>query len=77
MVRQPDVILSIDPRYALGFLAHRGIHSFVVLGGVFLAITGAEALYAHMRHLGRNLPPGTLLCFPHLLSYTLQTALFI
>jgi KUP system potassium uptake protein len=54
IVRRPDVVFAIDPRYAIGFLAHHGMRSFVVLGGVFLAITGAEALYADMGHLGRN-----------------------
>jgi KUP system potassium uptake protein len=36
------------------FLARSGWRGFGVLGGVFLAITGGEALYADMRHIGRN-----------------------
>ena len=79
-VRQPEVIRAIDPRYALGFLPHHGWHSFVVLGGVFLAITGGEALYADMGHIGRN--PIRLTWFGFvlpalLLSYAGQTALLL
>jgi KUP system potassium uptake protein len=80
VVRRPDVIFAIDPRYALGFLAHHGVHSFVVLGGVFLAITGAEALYADMGHLGRNPIRASwyIVVLPALLlSYAGQTALLI
>jgi KUP system potassium uptake protein len=80
VVRRPEVIFAIDPRYAIGFLAHHGMHSFVVLGGVFLAITGAEALYADMGHFGR----GPIRCSWYfvvlpalLLSYAGQTALLI
>lgn len=36
----PEVALALDPRHAFGFLASHGRHSFLVLGGVFLAITG-------------------------------------
>ena len=53
-VNQPKVATAIDPRHAIGFLAEHGWHSFVVLGGVFLAITGGEALYADMGHFGRK-----------------------
>ena len=80
IVRRPDVILAIDPRHAIGFLAHHGLQSFVVLGGVFLAITGAEALYADMGHLGRNPIRSSwyFIVLPALLlSYAGQTALLI
>jgi len=80
VARRPDVVLAIDPRHAIGFLAHHGLHSFVVLGGVFLAITGAEALYADMGHLGRNpiRVSWYLVVLPALLlSYAGQTALLI
>jgi KUP system potassium uptake protein len=80
VVRRPEVIFAIDPRYAIGFLAHHGMHSFVVLGGVFLAITGAEALYADMGHLGRNPIRSSwyFIVLPALLlSYAGQTALLI
>jgi KUP system potassium uptake protein len=80
VVRRPEVIFAIDPRYAIGFLAQHGMHSFVVLGGVFLAITGAEALYADMGHLGRNPIRSSwyFVVLPALLlSYAGQTALLI
>ncbi len=54
VLRRPDVLLAIDPRHAIGFMAQQGWHSFVVLGGVFLAITGGEALFADMGHIGRT-----------------------
>lgn len=80
VVRHPEVFLAIDPRHAVGFLARHGLHSFVVLGGVFLAITGGEALYADMGHIGRA--PIRLAWFAVvlpalLLSYAGQTALLM
>ena len=48
----PGVIASIDPRYAVRFLATHGIVGMVALGAVFLAVTGAEALYADLGHFG-------------------------
>ncbi len=80
VMRQPQVVIAIDPRHAIGFLMHHGWHSFIVLGGVFLAITGGEALYADMGHIGRN-PIRTSWYFivlpALLLSYAGQTALLI
>jgi KUP system potassium uptake protein len=38
------VLLGLDPRYAISYLAHDGFKGFAVLGGVFLCVTGAEAL---------------------------------
>jgi len=52
--RHPGVLAAIDPRYAVGFLAHSGSVGFLVLGGVFLCITGGEALYADMGHFGKG-----------------------
>jgi KUP system potassium uptake protein len=51
--KAPHVIAAIDPRYAAVFLVHNGIGSLAILGGVFLCVTGAEAMYADMGHLGR------------------------
>lgn len=50
--RHPAVLLAIDPRHALHFLLSGGAAGFLVLGGVFLCVTGAEALYADMGHFG-------------------------
>jgi KUP system potassium uptake protein len=49
----PQILLSFDPLLGLRFLATHGIVGFAVLGSVFLAVTGAEALYADMGHFGR------------------------
>jgi KUP system potassium uptake protein len=53
IVRHPEVIAALDPRLAVDFLRHSGVQGVMVLGGVFLCITGAEALYADMGHFGR------------------------
>ena len=51
MMAHPGVLAALDPRYAIGFLAHaNGWIAFTVLGSVFLASTGGEALYADMGH---------------------------
>nr|WP_026607926.1 potassium transporter Kup [Methylocapsa acidiphila] len=49
----PRILLAFDPIYGLSFLFGHGLLGFVVLGSVFLAVTGAEALYADMGHFGR------------------------
>jgi KUP system potassium uptake protein len=49
----PAVLAALDPRHALRFAWHFPALTFLVLGAVFLAITGAEALYADMGHFGR------------------------
>ena len=53
IVRHPSVVAAIDPRYAVKFLRHSGGSGMLVLGGVFLCITGGEALYADMGHFGK------------------------
>ena len=50
----PDVIAALNPYHALRFMFGHGIIGFTVLGSVFLAVTGAEALYADMGHFGRS-----------------------
>ena len=55
LLGHPKVLLALDPRYALAYLGHAGGGtSFAVLGSVFLALTGGEALYADMGHFGRG-----------------------
>ena len=48
----PSVLAALDPRHAARFVATDPIVAFVTLGAVFLAVTGAEALYADMGHFG-------------------------
>jgi KUP system potassium uptake protein len=50
----PGVLRALDPLYGLSFLAGHGIIGLVALGAVFLAVTGAEALYADLGHFGRK-----------------------
>lgn len=50
----PSVLAAFNPVYALDFLTAHGLVAFIVLGGVFLAVTGAEALYADLGHFGRK-----------------------
>jgi KUP system potassium uptake protein len=80
IVRAPQVLLAIDPRHAIGFLAHGGVTGVFVLGGVFLCITGGEALYADMGHFGKGpirLSWYAVVLPALLLSYAGQTALLI
>jgi KUP system potassium uptake protein len=80
IARNPSVLSAIDPRHALGFLMHSGGAGFLVLGGIFLCITGAEALYADMGHLGSSpikLSWYTVVLPSLLMSYAGQTALLI
>ena len=53
VVAEPRVLGAIDPRHALDMLTHHGWHGFLLLGSVFLVVTGGEALYADMGHFGR------------------------
>jgi KUP system potassium uptake protein len=53
IARHPGVVVAINPFYGLKFLANGGAKGFLVLGGVFLCVTGAEALYADMGHFGK------------------------
>jgi KUP system potassium uptake protein len=54
IVQEPQVLAAMAPTHALRFLAQNGWHGFVVLGSVFLVVTGGEALYADMGHFGRR-----------------------
>ena len=72
----PEVLLALSPTYAVGFLLQNGIGSFFVLSAVLLCVTGGEALYADMGHLGREpIVKGWYCIFPALvLSYLGQGA---
>jgi len=48
------ILNALNPTRGLGYLFHHGGLGFIVLGSVFLAVTGAEALYADMGHFGRG-----------------------
>jgi KUP system potassium uptake protein len=50
----PSILRALSPTYAVKFFARDGLTGFFALGGVVLAVTGAEALYADMGHFGRG-----------------------
>jgi KUP system potassium uptake protein len=50
----PGVLLAFNPYYAVRFLVEHGKIGLITLGAVFLAVTGAEALYADLGHFGRK-----------------------
>ena len=54
IVKHPGILIALDPLHALGFITSHGFASFLVLGSVVLAVTGAEALYADMGHFGKG-----------------------
>jgi len=72
IIDNPVVLLALEPIYALRFIMNDPLHSFLLLGYVVLALTGAEALYADMGHFGRPaisrawfwfVLPALLLCY--------------
>jgi len=80
VVQHPSVLLAINPIYGLRYLLTHGTNGFFILGGVFLCVTGAEALYADMGHFGAR--PIRLvwsgIVFPSLvINYAGQTALIL
>jgi KUP system potassium uptake protein len=80
IVQAPAVCTSINPWHAVRFFIENGWMGFVVLGAVFLVVTGAEALYADMGHFGiKPIRLGWfILVFPSLLlNYLGQGALLL
>jgi KUP system potassium uptake protein len=53
IVREPQVLLALNPWFALRMLTEHEVGSLAVLAGVFLTVTGGEALYADMGHFGK------------------------
>ncbi|SKA13447.1 KUP system potassium uptake protein [Enhydrobacter aerosaccus] len=54
IVHAPHILLALSPLHALHFMFRHGFIAFIALGGVTLAVTGAEALYADMGHFGQK-----------------------
>jgi len=52
IMKHPQVFAALNPLYGLHYLVSHGMTGFLVLGAVFLCVTGAEALYADMGHFG-------------------------
>jgi len=80
IAQHPAVLIAVNPLYGLRYLVSHGYASFLVLGGVFLCVTGAEALYADMGHFGKR-PirlAWSLIVFPSLvLNYAGQAAIVL
>ena len=54
IMERPDIVAALNPVNGVRFLTQHGIAGFLALGAVFLAVTGAEALYADLGHFGRG-----------------------
>jgi KUP system potassium uptake protein len=54
ILRAPGVLAAVNPAYAVEFFLENKWNGFLVLGSVFLVVTGGEALYADMGHFGRR-----------------------
>ncbi|MEO5354666.1 MAG: potassium transporter Kup [Magnetococcus sp. XQGC-1] len=81
IIRHPEILAALNPVYGIRFLfGEASGNTFIVLGSIFLAVTGAEALYADMGHFGKsaiNWSWGTFV-FPALsLNYLGQGALIL
>ena len=80
IAQHPSVLVALNPAYGARYLFSGGLTSFLVLGAVFLCVTGAEALYADMGHFGRRpiQMAWLFIVFPCLvLNYAGQTALVL
>ena len=80
IMHEPGVFAAVNPAYGVRFFVENGFPGFLVLGSVFLVVTGGEALYADMGHFGRR--PITIGWFSFvmpmlLLNYFGQAALLL
>jgi KUP system potassium uptake protein len=53
IMQAPEVLLAIDPRFAVQYFANNGMSGYLALYAIFLVSTGGEALYADLGHFGR------------------------
>ncbi|MDO9549840.1 MAG: KUP/HAK/KT family potassium transporter [Methanoregula sp.] len=81
IIGSPQVLWALSPTFALSFILENGWESLIVMSAVILCVTGGEALYADMGHLGREpIVKGWVVVFPALVlsyfgqgAYVLQT----
>jgi KUP system potassium uptake protein len=76
----PGVLLAVNPWYAIHFLLNHGLIGLVIMGLVFLSVTGGEALYADLGHFGRKPIQAAWFCLvlpALLLNYFGQGALIL
>lgn len=52
VIEVPAVVGALSPVYAIEFIGSNGVHTFIIMSSVILAVTGAEALYADLGHFG-------------------------
>ena len=83
IAQHPSVLAALNPSYGVAYLLGNGIKGFLVLGGVFLCVTGAEALYADMGHFGPRpirlcwmvvVFPSLILCYSGQAGLALESA---
>jgi KUP system potassium uptake protein len=80
IVKTPEVLAAVDPRYAIALFFSHPTMGLVIFGAVFLCVTGGEALYADLGHFGRRAITGgwLLIVWPALLlNYFGQGALLL
>ncbi|MFA5222342.1 MAG: KUP/HAK/KT family potassium transporter, partial [Methanoregula sp.] len=78
IIGAPQVLFALSPTYALHFLLQNGWESLIVMSAVILCVTGGEALYADMGHLGREpIVKGWIVVFPALLLSYLGQGAFV
>ena len=80
ILTHPQILQAVNPVWGVRFFMHNGWSGFFVLGSVFLAVTGSEALYADMGHFGRTairIGFSTLVFPALLLNYYGQSALVL
>ncbi|MHB1946566.1 MAG: potassium transporter Kup [Gammaproteobacteria bacterium] len=82
IIHHPKILLALNPYYAVQFFYENGFRSFLLLGSIFLAVTGAEAMYADLGQFGKNpirlswflvVLPGLALSFFGQGAYLLET----
>lgn len=54
IIDDPVVLNAMNPYYAMSFLYHEGLRGYFLLGGIFLVMTGGEALFADIGHFGKT-----------------------
>ncbi len=80
IAHNPTVMWALNPLEAIHFLTHHGVMSLVIMGSVFLVVTGGEALYADLGHFGRPAMVRAwsfLVCPALMLNYLGQGALVL
>jgi KUP system potassium uptake protein len=80
ITQHPGVLVAVNPIYGVKFITSGGAKSFLVLGGIFLCVTGAEALYADIGQFGTKPIRWAWSCivFPSLiLNYAGQAAIVV